>query len=334
MESLTGKVLTFLKSNPDGVSGQNICDACQVSRTAVWKAIRKLTEEGYEIEAVRNKGYKLLSAPEKPQEDVIRRYLHTTWAGSRILYEEITGSTNTDCKRFSEEGYPDGSVIVAGRQDGGRGRMGRVWQSPEGTTVSMSLLLKKEEILPEKASTLTLVMAVAVLRAIARMVPGLKEDTLQIKWPNDIVLNKRKICGILTEMTMEEFRIRDIIIGVGINVLQESFPEDIADMAGSILSETGVRLPRAELIAAVLEEFETAYESFVQTMDLTHLKEYYEAHMAGRGDPVRVLDPKAPYEGVALGIKEGGELLVKDKEGQIREVYAGEVSVRGLYGYV
>ncbi|MCR5032007.1 MAG: biotin--[acetyl-CoA-carboxylase] ligase [Lachnospiraceae bacterium] len=334
MESLTSKVLTFLQENPEGVSGQNICDACGVSRTAIWKVIRRLQEEGYEIEAVRNKGYRLLRAPEILGEEQIRSYLHSKWAGQTIVWEEVTGSTNTDAKALSEKGAADGTLVCAGSQEGGRGRMGRVWQSPPGTTISMTLLLKKEELPAEKASTLTLVMAVAVAKAIAACIPENMQEKLQIKWPNDIVLNGRKICGILTEMTMEEFLIRDIVIGVGINVLQESFPEDIADMASSLYLETGLRISKAKLIALVCEEFEKAYETFVQTMDLSGLKEYYETHMAGIGGKVRVLDPKEPYEGISRGIKESGDLLVEDGDGNIREVYAGEVSVRGLYGYV
>ncbi|MCR4589018.1 MAG: biotin--[acetyl-CoA-carboxylase] ligase [Lachnospiraceae bacterium] len=331
---MTSKVLTFLRENPEGVSGQNICDACNVSRTAVWKVIRKLQEEGYEIEAVRNKGYRLLSAPEQVDEAEIRSHLHTAWAGRSIVWKEVTGSTNTDAKHLSEQGAPDGTLVAAGTQEGGRGRMGRVWQSPKGTTISMSLLLKKEELVPEKASMLTLVMAVAVAKAIAELIPEDQAQELKIKWPNDIVLNRRKICGILTEMTMEEFRIRDIVIGVGINVLQEGFPEDIASMASSLYLETGCKIPRAKLMAGVLQHFEEAYEVFSKTMDLSGLKEYYEAHMAGIGHPVRVLDPRQPYEGVAQGIRENGELVVRRSDGTICQVYAGEVSVRGLYGYV
>lgn len=193
----------------------------------------------------------------------------------------------------------------------------------------MSLLLRPK-CMPNQASALTLVMALAVTEAMEELAPGRSG----IKWPNDIVMNGKKVCGILTEMALEQTTIDYVVIGVGINVNQSIFDTEIATIATSIALELGRKITRTELIGRILHYFEKEYAEFAKTYDLGSLMERYNGYLLNRDTQVRVLDPKGEYEGFALGINSQGELMVKRQNGEIEAVYAGEVSVRGIYGYV
>lgn len=254
--------------------------------------------------------------------------LKTAWAGKTCLCFDTLDSTNDYAKVLAKNESVHGTLIVADTQTSGKGRRGRVWQSPKGSTISMSLCLEPK--LPtDRVAGLTLVMALAVAEAI-KEVTGLKP---QIKWPNDIVINGKKICGILTEMCFVDDHYA-VVIGAGINVNTDSFPEEIREIAGSLKIESGKEISREKLIAAVLKYFEGFYEQYEQTMDLSLLKERYESILANKDREVNVLDPQTPYTGVAKGITCEGNLVVVCEDGTEREVYSGEVSVRGLYGYV
>lgn len=322
------KILTILRECDGFVSGQELSDLLGVSRTAVWKAIQRLEEDGYEIDAVRNKGYRLLTEPDLLTEESISRRLATEWAGQSILAEDVIDSTNNQAKRLAEEDAPHGLLVIAEQQTQGKGRMGRPWRSPRGSGVWMSLLLRPE-IKPVQASGLTLVMAMAVQQALAD-VAGI---SCAIKWPNDIVADGRKICGILTEMSADPDRINHIVIGLGINVKDEAFPEEIKDVAASVYQISGKQVCRAELVAAILKRFEQFYEKYIQTGNLRLLKDEYNEKLINRGRMVRVLDPAGEYTATAEGITDEGALIV-DREGERTEIISGEVSVRGVYGYV
>lgn len=329
-ESKKTQLLKLLRGSAVHVSGQELCERFGVSRTAVWKIINQLKEEGYEIEAVPNRGYRLKSAPDLVSPEEITSRLMTAWAGRSVYHFEETGSTNIDAKRLAEEGAPHGTLVVADTQTMGRGRRGRSWESEDnGKAVYMTLLLKPE-FSPEYASRVTLLMAMAVTSALEEVCEG---QSVQIKWPNDVVLNGRKVCGILTEMSAEPGYIHHVVIGTGINVNQSVFPKELEESAASIYRETGREQPRAQIIARVMFFFEQYYECFVRTHDLSALREQYEAHLAGIDRQVRVLDPKGEYTGISRGITDSGELVVEKEDGTRCEVYAGEVSVRGLYGY-
>ena len=254
-----------------------------------------------------------------------------------IVHYESTGSTNEDAKRLACEGAADGTVVMADAQSAGKGRRGRKWQSPVGSNLYFSLMLKPK-FAPDKASMLTLVMALSVVQALNKEMGDAFD--YQIKWPNDILVNGRKLCGILTEMTMDKGSIKSVVIGVGINVNQEQFDDEISDCATSLLIEkkridTQAMIPeRVELLKAVLEFFDTNYERFCRNLDLEFMKADYEASLVNMNNRVKVLEPAGEYEGIALGINEQGELLVQIPDGSIKEIYAGEVSVRGNYGYV
>lgn len=325
---MKSEILEALRETDGYVSGQDLCNKFGVSRTAVWKAIKQLKEAGYEIEAVPNKGYHIVSAPDLMNKVELESIRNTTWAGQEIYYYDVTDSTNIRAKELAEEGHPSGTLVVADRQEAGRGRRGRSWDSPSGTGIFMTLLLKPE-MNPNHASMLTLVAAMAVARAISKCAG----TEALIKWPNDIVIGGKKICGILTEMSAQFDFINHIVIGIGINVHNEHFPEEIAETAGSILLQTGKRIRRAELIEQILEQFEHYYAIFMETEDLSGLVREYNSILVNMNKSVRVLDPKEPFEGKAMGITKKGELIVDTWESR-KMVSSGEVSVRGLYGYV
>ncbi len=356
------EVLRKLRETDGYLSGQQLSEAIGVSRTAVWKIIGKLKEQGYPIEAVTNRGYRLLSVEGSDlfNGEELENRLQTRWAGHPLIFTQETGSTNADIFRLSDMGYPQGTLAVTSKQTAGKGRRGRTWISPPDVNVYMSILLKPD-LRPETAPMLTLVMALAVLQACEKLYAdpgeGLKNDGLSreeiqnkdmhnkglhfgIKWPNDIVVSAdsgpyRKICGILTEMRMEEKEIRDIVIGVGLNVNQTDFAQEIQQMAGSIALAAGHPVDRAELTAAVWKFFEDDYAAFEEEQSLEPLRDAYEKALVNRGRKVRVLDPKAPFEGTAMGITADGELIVRPDDGSDdRTVGTGEVSVRGVMGYV
>lgn len=326
-----GEILKKLRDAKDYVSGQELCEYYGVSRTAVWKAIKRLEKDGYVIEAQNNKGYRLV---EENDNDVfseleIESQLDTEWVGRSLVFHKETGSTNLDAKALAEQGEAAGALVVADMQTAGRGRRGRGWDSPAGKNIFMTLLLRPQ-CRPEKASALTLVMALAVQKAVGELI----DEGVGIKWPNDIVLNNKKICGILTEMSAELDGIHYVVIGVGINVNQTAFAEEISDRATSLYLESGMEINRSKLVARVMHHFENDYAVFEKTWDLSGLMEQYNRFLINQNREVRVLDPQGEYDGIARGINDKGELLVERKsDGQTVQVYAGEVSVRGVYGY-
>ena len=260
--------------------------------------------------------------------DTISNEIHTEWAGKTVHFAKEIDSTNEWCKRLSKEDAVHGMLAVAEFQSAGKGRLGRRWVVPEGNSIMMSILLRPD-FEPRFASMLTLVMGLSVAQAVAEL--GLE---VGIKWPNDVVVSRKKICGILTEMTMKQDKIGCAVIGVGINVNMDRFPEEMADKATSLYLESGHVFDRAEVVGLVMKHFEENYERFVQTEDLSGMKTDYEKLLANLNQPVRVLNQNDPYEGIARGINAGGELLVERADGSIEEVNSGEVSVRGLYSYV
>lgn len=326
---MKAEILALLRESDKFVSGQELCNRFGVSRTAVWKAINRLKKEGYQIEAVQNKGYHMVSSPDVLSVYELESRICTEWLGKNIVYKEVTASTNADVRKMAEDGAENGLVVFADAQTAGKGRRGREWESPKGTNLYFSMLLKPQ-FEPHKASMITLVAAYSVARVI-------KEYTgldAKIKWPNDIVIGKKKVCGILTEMSMERDYIHHIVVGVGINVNEEVFPEEIAGMATSLKAEKGSLIQRAPLLSKILYQFEKDYLAFLAAEDLKPFVDEYNNMLVNKGALVKVLDPKGEFSGIAGGISEDGMLIVFKENGQIERVYAGEVSVRGMYGYV
>ncbi len=245
----------------------------------------------------------------------------------KIIYLDEIDSTNNEVRRLGEAGADEGTVVIAKQQTGGKGRRGRAWFSPAGTGIWMSVLLRPE-LEPEKVSGITLMAALSVCRAIRRTT-GLNT---QIKWPNDLVIDGKKVCGILTEAVLEGNQLLYVVLGIGVNVNQTEFPEDLPH-AWSLALAGGNVPDRENIIFGILKSLSEDYEQYLQFGDLRGLKEAYEAHLVNLNRTVRVLSPAGEWTGVAEGITDSGDLLVRNDQGELVAVNSGEVSVRGIYGY-
>ena len=321
-------ILKILRETGDYVSGQEICEKLGVSRTAVWKVIRQLQEKGYQVDAARSRGYRIIDGPDVMTAEEVESLLDTEWAGKPVVYYPETDSTNIRIRHLGDEGAPHGTLAGADRQTVGRGRRGRTWESPGGSCIYMSILLRPD-LAPEKAPMLTLVMACGVAEGIM----DCADVKVQIKWPNDIIVSGKKLAGILTEMSTQVDYINHVTVGVGINVNVQNFPEEI-QTATSLLSETGTQTKRAPVIAAVMKHFEENYKIFMQTEDMSGLMEKYSSLLVNQGREVLILEKDAEYKAYAEGINQKGELVVRREDGTVENICAGEVSVRGVYGYV
>lgn len=248
---------------------------------------------------------------------------------SIVTFEEVT-STNEIALQAGKTESLSGMVYVADRQTAGRGRRGRTWESSVTQNLYFSLLLCPK-VNADKAHMVTLIMAYALAQAI-REITG--EDSAQIKWPNDIVIDGKKVAGILTEMGFREDKSYYVVIGVGVNLGEQEFTEELSDKATDIQTQYGCLLDKMALLGKVLEVFDNECKIFEKQQDLSFLLPRYNGMLVNKGRHVKVLDPKGEYQGVAVGINEGGELLVEMQDKSVRSVYAGEVSVRGIYGYV
>ena len=329
------EVLLNLKKNPlEYISGEQLSNTLGVSRTAIWKVINELKREGYIIESSSKKGYRL-----SPDSDVLNSFeiseeLKTKVLGRNIIYLDKIDSTNNYAKRIALEGCEEGTLVVADYQTNGRGRLGRGWSSPNKKGIWMSLVLRPN-IPFEEVQMITLAASVAVVQAlydIAQIKAG-------IKWPNDIIINGKKVCGILVEMNMEIESINFLVLGIGVNVNQqkEDFPEELLDKATSLkmyLETLGMQkiLKRSELIAAILLKFEEIYDK-VKCGDFEYVISEWRKYSVTLGKEVSIIYKNQQFRGVAQDITKDGKLIVKCEDGTVKEVFSGEVSIRGLLGY-
>lgn len=333
---MKSEILRILREAGDKcVSGQSLCETFGVSRQAVWKNISQLKDKGFEIESLSNKGYILKSEPDIINSDAIQSYLPGECLCRKVEAFDTIDSTNTKAKQLAEMGEPEGTLIVSDEQTAGKGRRGRKWCSKKGANVFMTLLIRPK-IEPKYLSGITLLAAMSVAGAIKEVC----DANTMIKWPNDIVLEKKKICGILTEMSSEMNYVNYAVIGIGININDDEIPDEIRQNASSIYLETGKKTNRNELAAKVIEKFDGYYKRFLETKDLSAFTDEYNSMLISMDKEVKVLYGMAETAreeeaetGIARGIDSEGALLVETKDG-IKSIVSGEVSVRGLYGYV
>lgn len=322
-------ILKRLRESDEYISGQQLCEEFGVSRTAVWKVVSRLKEEGYQVEAVRNKGYRISAWPDVITKEAVGSLLETRWAGRPIIYFEETDSTNTQAKKLGDQDARHGTLVIAESQIGGKGRRGRGWMSPAQGNIYMTILLRPD-IEPSRAPMLTLVMAHSAAAAIHR-ITGLE---MQIKWPNDVIVEQKKVCGILTEMSAEIDYINHVVIGIGINTNMQEIPTELGEKATSLAIEKGQQIERAALAAAIINQFEKDYEIFMECSNLSGLKDSYNRMLVNKNKEVMIQEVNWEFRGEALGINESGELIVRKEDGSLQQIFAGEVSVRGIYGYV
>ena len=314
------RILDILKNADDFVSGEDISNKTGISRAAVWKHIKSLKNKGYEIDSVTNRGYRLVSSPDLITAEGITQNLNTEFIGRRLFIYDETDSTN---ERAKASGEIEGSVFIAEVQNHGKGSRGRGWVSPRGTGIWHSILLKPD-IPPSEVSQMTLVAGLAVCKAIGM--------DAKIKWPNDIVIGTKKVCGILTEMSAETDMVHYVVCGIGINVNTEKFDAEIKHRATSMYIESGDKQIRNDIIARELNYFEYYYKKFLEGGLCAILDEYKE-NCVTIGRDVTVIYKKENVTGKAADIDENGALVVETADGTIR-VTSGEVSVRGIYGYI
>ncbi|WP_301009820.1 biotin--[acetyl-CoA-carboxylase] ligase [Anaerotignum lactatifermentans] len=319
------RILELLRRQEGFLSGEDIGRELSITRAAVWKGIKKLREEGYEIEAVTNRGYRLTNPETMYNKRELEQGLKTKTMGQTIYFYEETDTTNNRARELALEGAPEGTLVVAEKQTAGRGRRGKVWESPLGTGIWMSLVLRPQ-IMPAEASVLTLLCGLATAEAIEAET-GLSAG---IKWPNDILINGKKAVGILTEMDCEMSEVHFVIPGIGINVNTASFPPEIAEIATSLYLECGKTVSRRRLVHRVLERLEEHYETFLWTGSFAAMLEDYRKHCITLGKEVHVLG-REPFFAEALDITPEGELLVRRADnGKEEVVFSGEVSIRGV----
>jgi len=319
---MTGEILKFLREK-EYISGEVLACKLNVSRVAVWKQIQKLKDMGYKITSDQNLGYCLVSRPDLLLPQEIQKGLSTNYIGKEIYYFPELKSTNIIAKEKAlhrAEGIDEGTLIIAERQSAGKGRLGREWFSPVGGTW-LSIILYPQ-LSPSYISRITLMTAVAAVKAIKVCT----QIESQIKWPNDILINEKKVCGILTEMSAELDIINWVVVGIGINVNvdRRDFPEDIQENTISLKEASGKEVLRVKLVQTFLQEFEKYYEILKRREFSSVLKEW-KLYSHTLGKKIRVDIGGRIIKGEAVDINEEGALILKKEDGELVEIISGTI---------
>ncbi len=322
--------LLALLSTTEYISGERLCQQLGMTRAAIWKRMEKLREEGYPIHAAGKRGYRLDPTPDNLLPAYVAKELHTLWAGRGILvYERAMPSTNTALKDLARAGAPMGSLAWCEVQTQGKGRLGRSWDAAEGENLLHSLLLCPK--LPvERAQLCTLAAAAAMAEAMESLCPGL---CVGIKWPNDLVIGGRKCGGILSELSADMDGIHFIVLGMGVNVNQRAFAGELEAKATSLWLETHRSWNRRKLLCEYLSHLEKALEA-LEKKGFAGIAGAYESRSVTLGAKVRVSGTEADFSGTAERIDETGALWVRDDSGELHRILSGDISVRGVMGYV
>lgn len=315
---MDGKILNiFRSSNGEFISGEEISEKLKVSRAAVWKHIEQLRKEGYEITGEPHVGYRLIGTPDKLIPEEVSHKLGTKIIGKKIYSYEMTDSTMDVAHRLAQSGSPEGTVVFSEGQSKGRGRTGRQWFSPKGKGIYLSLILRPD-LSPAEAPKITLVSAVAVALSMRKVT----HLGALIKWPNDILVNDRKACGILTEMSAEVNTVKYIVLGIGINV--NTAKGDLPKEATSLKHETGEEISRIVLAQDILRELERQYHIFKER-GFKKIIEEWKGLSHTLGEEVKIACQGKKIEGVAVDLDSSGALVVRLDSGFTEHVTAGDV---------
>ena len=323
------KILDMLRACDQYISGEKMSQELKVSRSMIWKVIKDLREKGYEIDSVTNRGYKLVLVPDLVNYEEIKSVLKTRIFGQEVFYYKEVDSTNIVAKAKAREGAKEGTIVIAESQSKGKGRLGKAWESPEKTGIWMSMIAKPN-IPIQDVSGITLVTGLAICKAIREIT----KLPAYIKWPNDIVVKGKKVCGILTEMSAEIDQVNYVIIGIGINVNTASFPKELHKTATSLKIESGQEYMRKDIVAQVLMLFEAYYDKYSKGNGLLEILEEYKDLCITLKNDVKIIDKNTQYWAEPVDIDETGALIIDKKDGTRERIASGEVSVRGVYGYV
>ncbi|SEH80932.1 BirA family transcriptional regulator, biotin operon repressor / biotin-[acetyl-CoA-carboxylase] ligase [Halobacillus karajensis] len=321
MESTRKELIELLNKNKGHISGQELSNQLGISRTAVWKHMNELKKDGYEIEAVQRKGYKILSYPDKISENTLRWGLDTKWMGNELYHYDQVESTQEIVHQLAKQGKPHGTVVIADEQVKGKGRMARNWDSPKGKGIWMSILLRPN-LPPLQAPQLTLLAATVLAKLIAEN----SDLNPQIKWPNDLLINHKKVSGILTEMQAEQDTIQYIVLGMGMNVNQgeDEIPEKIRYKASSLKVEGGHDWNIQATIQHILRLFERAYDVF-ESQGFETIKKEWEHFGYKIGEEVTISTMKETWKATLIGIEPDGALRARRRNGREEKLYSAEI---------
>lgn len=319
------KVFEILQNSNDYISGQEISKKLNVSRQAVWKAINALKEQGFTIDSVTNKGYKIIDYPKALNKQVLDNILETEFIGKNMIVLETTGSTNDYLKALGHKDCENGTVAAAREQTSGKGRLGRKWVSKRDENIYFSVLLKPQ-LSPMEVSGITPVAGLAVCKAIREFC----NIDCKIKWPNDVIVNNKKLVGILTEMSAEFDAVEFIVIGIGINIDQTDFPEEVKSKATSLFLETGNNPDKNKFLALVLKHLEDELTKSNYKINETNLEDYKNL-CATIGRKVTCCKGNSRIQGTAVNVNTKGELEVKTEDNSVITVNSGEVIIQGIY---
>lgn len=313
----------LFEANGVPISGQEFADEFGLSRTAIWKYIKEFEEEGYDIQSIRKKGYVLTGSPDRVNAANIHKQLKTKSYGRIVQYYESCATTQSIAHDAAQNGAPDGTLIVSEEQTAGKGRLSRPWSSAARKGVWMSLIIRPS-LMPQEAPQMTLVTAVAIVRAIEEIV-GLEAT---IKWPNDIMIDGKKMTGILTELQSDPDRVKAIIIGIGMNINHEKddFPDEIQEIATSLKLQSGKETDRARLIAEILSFLEIYTEMYVKH-GFGPIKLLWEGYSNTAGKRIKAVMLNETVEGIALGISEEGLLEVELADGTVKGIYSADIII-------
>lgn len=323
MSSTRNKLIKILSEKKgEYISGQELSEKLQVSRSAIWKHMNELKKDGYIIEGVAKKGYRIISAPKTVTENTIMWGLETKWLGKNVIHRDSLESTQTLAHQLALDGAKHGTIVVANEQTKARGRVSRKWYSPKGKIIAMSMILRPD-ILPYLAPQLTLLTA-TVLANVLDEHCGIKP---QIKWPNDILINGKKVAGILTEMQAEQDKVLYVIIGIGMNINQteSEIAEEIRNRATSLFIETKVEWEIVPIIQKILEQFEKKYDAYL-VEGFKDVKETWENYGFKINERLKIKTAKETFEAIFRGIGEDGALLAEKSDGTVEKIYSAEIA--------
>ncbi|MGZ4961885.1 MAG: biotin--[acetyl-CoA-carboxylase] ligase [Limisphaerales bacterium] len=317
------QILTALReSRSIGISGAELSKRLGISRAAIWARIEDLRKLGYDIEAGPHVGYRLISTPDVLHaDDLMARLGNTRAIGRDIRVFEQTTSTNDIAARLAQDGVKEGVVIFAEAQTKGRGRLGRNWVSPPRKGLWFSVLLRPE-MRPQAATQLTVAAATALARAIRRQT----EIVPEIKWPNDILIKGKKVAGILTELTAELERVKDIILGIGVDVNIDDFPADLRKIATSLKIESGAHVDRPALAAAMIRELDRDYAR-VCAGEFADLADEWQQQCTTIGQAVCIRLGERVVRGRAEALDADGAMLLRTEHGHLERIIGGDVTI-------
>jgi len=300
------------------ISGAKIAKEIGVARSTVWRWIEKLRALGVRVKALKGTGYQIEKVPDVLTPKLLRGRLPQGPLGKRIYHFFKTDSTNAVAMRLGEQGEPHGTLVLAEEQTAGRGRFGHTWHSEKTAGIYMTALLRPA-IPPQQAPLITLLAGLAVRDAVVEQT-GLTPD---LRWPNDLLLGKKKICGILTEMNAEPDQIHFVVLGIGINVNHARMPEELAATATSLRIESGRIHSRVELVARLLRHLDSYYNRFLKEGAEAIVTRFSEVSSYARGKRVRISSPSGTFTGVTDGLEPGGVLRVRRDDGRTLPVLSG-----------